>query len=184
MNGIVIDILMLIIFAVGLYRAWSGKLFLEIFKMFGVLLSTFVTLHYYIALGDLLGAKAFLSSEVSELLAYVALAVVVYVLFNLISEAWIIVLKVEIPREIDQWGSAVVSAVRLYFFCGLVFFGFVASHQPFLTKGANSALTQCFFKRVSVGTYKNLYALFVAPYFKGEEPNKKVLDLIDAGNES
>ena len=121
MNGIVIDILMLAIFAFGLYKAWSGKLFLEILKMVGALVATFVTLHYYISLGDLVGMKAFLSPAVSELLAYVTLAVVVYFLFNIISEAWIIVLKVEIPREIDQWGSAVVSAVRLYLFCGLVF---------------------------------------------------------------
>jgi uncharacterized membrane protein required for colicin V production len=178
MSFILIDLLMVLIF-VQIFFVWNKNDFIsEVFRFFGVLCATFVSLHYYVGFGEFLHHNLLVENYLQEFIAYAVLAGLVLLVFALLREGWLIILNVKLPSTIDRWASSVLSIVRLYFLCGLVFLGLIVLGNADLTQAARYSISGLFLKRTAVGLYQAIYSGIAVKIFPGEMLNEKVVNLI------
>ena len=176
-----VDIVMpLVILRCALTGKKSG-LVVESFKLIGILFATFVTLHYYKALGDLLHQNLSLNDSIKDAYAFGLLAVSAHLLFSLIREGWLIILKIEMPPIIDQWGGLIFSLIRGYLICGLILLALVLVKDNSIQADAKHSLSALVFKDTSSRIYQNFYSGFIDKFFPKEPINEEVFKLMDQG---
>ncbi len=174
-----VDIIMpLVILRCALTGKKSG-LIVESFKLAGIFFATFITLHYYNALGSLLHQNLSLHEPIKDAYAFGLLAVGVHLLFSLIREGWLTILDIDVPPFINQWGGLILSALRAYLVCGLILLGLVVVKDKSIQASAKHSLSAFVFKDTSTGIYRSFYSGWVGKFFPKEPLNEEVFKLMD-----
>jgi uncharacterized membrane protein required for colicin V production len=172
----VIDFLMIFVIAVTIRSGVRAGIVAEVFRLIGILCTIFVVLHYYVGFADVLRDQLFGEKIATEFLAFSILTIVLVVLFILISKGWVLVLKIDFHKRIDAYGGAVLSLVRSYFVCGLIFFALaLAQHQnasPMVWQSASSRI----FRYVAIDSYRATYAVLIEKFFPSKELAERAFD--------
>jgi membrane protein required for colicin V production len=125
-----------IIVAVALlYGVWSGVrtgLFGEILRVVGIILTVWAAVHFYIPVGDWLKSVTRLSEEPARLIAFVVIALAVYLIMlmvrNFVTGK---VKKFKFWAMIDNLGGAVAGLVRMTVVMAAVTIGISLMRSPF-----------------------------------------------------
>ena len=155
---------------------WTGRksgFVNEFFKLLGVFFAAIVALHYYARLGEYFFKKSLAAETQKEVFAFVVLTIGIYILFSLIREGWLIILKIQLPAGIDQWGALSLAILRSYLVCGLILIGFGISGNNSIKNAANGSLSRPVFKNSAAGLYQFFYSNIIHPFFPDEPLNEK-----------
>lgn len=175
-----LDALFVLVLARILFIAVRRGPWVELFKFFGALFATCITLHYYCRLAEIFYRFTTVPTFVNKLLAFGLLWLVVTIVFKLLCEGVMILSDKKDDKPVNHQGLAVLFAIgRSFLVCGLIFTAVLVSARPTLVHWAHQARSAPALKVVSVGTYKIFYDTLVARLFPSEEFNHQVLLLQD-----
>ncbi|MBI5416297.1 MAG: CvpA family protein [Candidatus Omnitrophica bacterium] len=178
LNVNLVDVLVLCVFVRGFYVGWKSGLVAEFFRLVSILCSTFLVVHYYLPLAQFLLEKLFISEKICEFTAFTIAAGVVFVLFFLIREGWLMLFKSDTNSSVIHWGGAVLSLATSYFAGGLLFLALVLLNNNFWNRDLANSFSRVILSKTSVQVYQAGYTAFVKPFFPGEPVNARVLKLI------
>ena len=178
LNVNLLDVLMLGIIVRGYYVGSKTGLIAETFRLWSVICSTFIVVHYYPFLAQFLQEKLFISEKVYEFVAFVLWMGIAFLIFFLIREGWLLLFKVERKSVFNKWTGGILSLATSYFLCGLIFLAFVLLNNDFVRQQVDSSLSRVVWSKTSGNLYKACYGVIVRPFFPGEKLNPQVMKLI------
>lgn len=180
LNGI--DLLMAVIIALVVYIRRNDGIVAELFKVFGIVCTVFITLHYYARLADLLSSQFFGRDVPTKCFAFCFLFVLIFVAFTFISSGWSLILRIKSFEVVDRWGNLILSLVRGYIICSMLFLALILSNYDYVASKAKESMSKPLFSNAAVELYKISYSHLVEKFFPGEKINEEVFRLI--GKES
>ncbi len=173
-----VDILMVAIIAMSVYFGKKSHLLAELFKLFGIFLATFITIHYNPALTRFFSAQHIFPESFQAVMAFCSLLFLIMLIFSLLSEGWLMILKVEFEETINHWGAIILSFLRGYFLCSLIFLALLLIGNEGITQSTKHSVTSVLVKNTAVGIYKSFYYGFVRVIFPKEVINEQMIALI------
>ena len=168
-----VDILMVAILALIVNAARKSDLITEAVMLFGVIFTACLSLHYYVDLAKVLRRHFVLADGSYEAAAFVLLAGLLLALTFLLKGGWLVILKINIKREIDNWGSLIVAFIKGVFLCSLLLFALTISGEANLEETARTSFSFILFHKPILWAYSVFYAAFISPFFKDESINEK-----------
>ena len=180
LNGI--DVLMAVVIASAIYIRRKDGIVAELFKSFGIFCAVFITLHYYARFADFLRVQFFGKDVTTEFFAFCLLFSMIFLAFVCISGGWSLILRIKSFVFIDRWGNAILSLVRGYFICSMIFLALILSGQEILVSMARKSVSSALFSGAAVELYRVSYSNLVEKFFPGERINEAAFELI--GKES
>lgn len=180
LNGI--DLLMAVVVAISVYIRRNDGIVAELFKLFGVLCTVFITLHYYVRFANFLEDQFFGNEVNAEMFAFCLLSVLFFVAFALISNGWDLILRIKSFGWLDNWGNVALSMVRGYFICSMIFLALLLTGNEQVGTLAVKSVSRVIFQKGAVSFYRATYGGIIKDFFQAEKINEKVFKLI--GEES
>ncbi|MDP2652710.1 MAG: CvpA family protein [Candidatus Omnitrophota bacterium] len=176
-----IDILVLGILARCIYAGGTYGFIVEFFKFLGMLMATFITLHYYTGFAAFLQGIMFISWEMPVVIAYGILWGGVVLIFKIIRDGWLILFKTETHPVLNKWGGAFLGGIRSIMVCGMMFLAFLLSEHPYLSRTAKASLSGFYLVDFSPSVYNFCYEKSVAKIFSTEKKNEAAFEIKDIG---
>lgn len=176
LNGV--DVFVAIVLATVIYVGRRGGLIAETVRLAGTFCTIFVSFHYYKKFADVLRVQFFGKEASTEFFAFSLLAVGTFLVFVLVSRGWVLILRIKPYEWIDKWGSLVLSLIRGYWLCGLVFVVLLLADHDYATPRARQAVSGLMFRAAATDLYKASYSRFIENIFPGEKINEEVFKLV------
>ena len=180
-----LDFIILIVLFRICYIAAKMGLSIEIFKLSGVIFSTYIALHYYTTISDLVQRRFFpkaMPLEFMDFIIFVLLIIVGYLCFvGLRSILFRFVQLNAIPR-INQFVGLVLGIVRGFLVVGLLTFTLaISSVNYFISSVKHSYLAGKVFA-ISPQTYDWLWNNIFSKFSAQEKFNSTVTEVMDKFN--
>ena len=172
-----VDILVGCVMIWCLYIGVTKGVVAEIFRLVGIFFSTFVALHYYVALANFLDGVVILPMSVNLLLSFSFLWVVTVIIFKFIREGCMFILNVKPHPIINRWGGAFVALVRGPLVCGLMFCFIFMSGNKFLSDKAKKSFSGFYVIDLSPGIYGVVFDKVIGKLFPSEKKNTAAFEL-------
>lgn len=173
-----VDIVMILTIGAGIYFGRKSQLLSELFRLVGMILATFISLHYYVSLAKVLNDYHIVPPAFTNIFAFCFLIFVILAIFAMLCEGWLMIFDIELDPLVNQWGGLVFSLIRTYFICGLMFVGLLVIGYGPITEHAKQSASRFLFQNTSVGLYKGFYYGFVQALFPKEHINQEVVQLV------
>lgn len=179
LNVNLVDVLMLCIIIRGCYVGAKSGLPAEVFRLLSVVCVTFIVVHYYSPLAQFLHEKLFISEKTSEFAAFVIWMLAAFLVFFLIREGWLVLVKSEPKAAVHHWAAAAGSLVTSYFVCGLVFLALALSNNGDVQQQLQRSISRLVWSRTAGNLYNVSYGALVRPFFPDEKPNQRISRLMN-----
>ncbi len=173
-----IDILIVIIIFRIVYSGIKSNILVEFLALLGVVMANFVILHYYTRFSDFLHEKLFMPRGVQDFFAFLLIWLTVYVIFKLIINGWMLLIKAQTHPAVDQWGGASLSFVRSLFVCGLIFMVFLVSGNEYFQKISRQSFSGFYLLDFSPKVYRYCYDNVVVKFFPDEQLNEHAFQVL------
>jgi uncharacterized membrane protein required for colicin V production len=180
LNGI--DFLMAIVISLSVYIRRKDGIVAELFKLFGVFCTVFITLHYYVRFADFLRVQFFGKEVSTEFFAFCVLSVLIFLTFAFISSGWSLIVRIKSFEIVDRCGNFVLSLVRGYLICSMIFLALIITGNEYFVSRAKNSVSRTLFQSAAAELYRVTYKNFVEKLFPHERMNGEVFKLI--GKES
>ena len=168
-----VDLIMVAIIGLGVYSARKSEMITEIVVLLGIVFSACFSLHFYTRFGVVINKNIVLPPNTHEVLAYIIINVLVIGVTLLTKGGWLIILKINVKREIDHWVCRGASFIKSVFLCSIVLITLVISGRPAFESAAKKSFSYVLFRMPAFGAYSIFYNGFISPFFKGEPLNEK-----------
>ena len=179
-----IDILMGCILARVIYISIKNGFITEFFKLLGILLATFLSLHFYVRLGDFFHAKLWMSRDFGNMVAYLILWILTVVVMKFVHDGWTLIFKTQAVPSIDKWGGFILGITRGLLICGLVYTLLFLTRNPYFGKKAKDSFLGFYLVDLSPNVYSGFFDGFIGKFFPDERKNNDVFLLTDIKEKS
>ena len=120
-----LDLVMIIVMASAIFRGAVQGFVVELFKILGVFVSTVFSLHFYVRAADYLKHSFSVPVKLGEIASFVIIAVFIILLFRLVGQGWLLILKVDAKAGFSPCGVGFLAFISSMMLCCLLFFGMV-----------------------------------------------------------
>jgi uncharacterized membrane protein required for colicin V production len=172
-----IDILMALIIIRCIYSGATNGLVIEFFKLVGMIFATFITLHYFSAFGELLARLLPIPLHYMELISFLALWMVVVLVFKVIRDGWMLIIKTEAQEAFNKIGGALTGVFRGLLVCGMTVLVFFLSSNHYVIKSTNSSFSGSYLSSFSTGIYESCFDNVIGKFFPEEKKNLSALKI-------
>jgi len=173
-----VDIFVVIILLRTGYVAIKNGLPLELFKLLGTLLATYLSLHYYTNLAVSLHTFKVIDKVPLELLhffSFIFLAILGYFIFILLRSLFYRFMKMEAVSALNKWGGLILGIGRGILLAGLLIFILVISHISYLKNSVKDAYSGKHLLKVAAATYTALWNNLASKFMTAEKFNEAIL---------
>ena len=80
--------------------------------------------------------------------------------------------------QIDRFGSVVLSLIRSYFTCGLIFFVLLLTNHGYVSSKARQSISRDLFCYIAVDFYRASYSILIEKFFPNEKFNEEAVKLV------
>ena len=146
----------------------------EIFKLLGTLCAIYLSLHYYLVLGDMLGGISFVSAipkAYFDFLCFLILALIGYLLFFLLRAIFYHFIDLKAVPALSKWGGFIAGLARAALLIGLIVFIFSISTVGYLQSSADNSYIGSRFSKVAPLTYAWIWNNITSKFAKNEKFN-------------
>ncbi|MFH0738290.1 MAG: CvpA family protein [Candidatus Omnitrophota bacterium] len=172
-----VDIVILILLARICYIAVKSGMLTELFKLLGVILSVYLSLHYFVLfslyLTNRLGLKN-INAHFIGLFSFVLLAVVGYLAFMGLRILLVKFIKAESTPGLHKWGGIIVGLARGFLLASLIVFALAISGLDYLHNSVKNSYSGRYWVNVGCGLYSNLWNNLASKFMTQEVFNKKI----------
>ena len=170
-------IVVILIIRIG-YISVKGGFPVEIFKLLGTICAIYLSLHFYINLGNLL--RGYVTSIIPEayfnFFCFFALALLGYFLFFLLRTALYHFVDIKAVPALSKWGGLITGFLRDILLIGLIVFAFSISSVTYLADSANKSYVASRFSKVAPLTYSWIWNNITSKFIPNEKFNNTVLE--------
>ncbi|MEK6727252.1 MAG: CvpA family protein [Candidatus Omnitrophota bacterium] len=175
-----LDLFVIIILIRICYVAIKTGFPIELFKILGVILATYLSLHYFSGLSSslliLIGSKN-IPSVFLSLLSFMFLAGAGFLFFSFLRRIFFKLVKMEAVSALNKWGGLVLGITRGFLFASLVIFIFVISGIGYLKKSVTVSYSGKAIFKIAPATYAWAFNGLVSKLVTGEKFNQSILDV-------
>lgn len=172
-----VDIFVVIFLFRICYVAAKTGLPAELFKLFGTLVSIFMSFHYCTRLSNLVSSNIGSAKVPVGLLDYfmfLALAIFGYMVVVFLRNLFFRLIKMEAVSALNRWGGLVVGTLRAFLLTGLAIFILVFSGNSYMESSVKSSFSGNYFLSVGPGTYTLLWDGIVSKFSPADKLNKDI----------
>lgn len=130
-----IDIIIIILSLRICYISFKMGLPVELFKLLGVIFATYIALHYYTSLSDII-QRSFLPKEMPleflDFLVFIVLVLGAYSGFVVLRSMFYRFIKLEASPRLSQFGGLILGLARVFFTTGLLVYILMISSVKYL----------------------------------------------------
>jgi uncharacterized membrane protein required for colicin V production len=173
-----LDLLMVIVMIGAVLRGTVQGFVGELFKLLGLICATIFALHFYVRAAEAFRRSFLLSVKFGEVLSFVLISVLVILIFKLIREGWLLILKVDTKSSFSQWLGGFVAIFNALLICGLLFFFISLFKNDALNIFAEKSVTGVYLRDLSPRIYKASYHGALYKFFPDEVINEKALRIL------
>lgn len=151
----------------------------ELFKLLGVVVAVYASLHYYSRLGAYASAVAGLKNISPGLLGFISLiTIALAALFasSFLRRIFFQLVKVEAVSNLNKWGGFFVGVVRGFLFLSLVLFIFIASGSAYLQRSVAVSFSGKKIFKLAPRAYSVIFKGVVSKFCAVETYNQSVIE--------
>jgi uncharacterized membrane protein required for colicin V production len=176
-----LDIIILIVLFRICYIAAQTGLSIEIFKFLGVIFSTFISLHYYTSITDLI-RRSFIPKEMPleflDFIVFILLIIIVYLIFVGIRGLLSRFVQLDAVPKINKFTGLLLGLGRAYLITGLMVFTLAISSVSYLQDSVKSSYLGSRAFMVAPRTYDFLWSNIFSKFNPKEEFNPVVSEVM------
>jgi len=180
-----LDIIIIIISLRICYVAFQMGLAVEFFKILGTLLATYLSLHYYTGLSEII-QRWFIPKgmllEFVDLLVFLVLAAGGYLSFVILRSSFYRYVRLEALPKISQLGGLILGAARLFFTIGLLIYILMISGVKYLNQSVKHSYLGSRSTLISTNTYDWLWSNIISKFSLKEKFNPAVTETLERFN--
>ncbi len=180
-----LDVIIIIISLRICYIAFQMGLAVEFFKLSGVILATYISLHYYTGLSDII-QRRFIPKEMPlefmDFLVFIILAAGGYLVFVVLRNIFYRYMKLEASPKISQFGGLILGVARLFFTVGLLIYILMISSVKYLNESVKYSYLGSRSVLISANTYGWLWDNIISKFSPKEKFNPTVTEVLDRFN--
>ncbi len=173
-----LDLLMVIVMIGAVLRGTVQGFVGELFKLLGMICATIFALHFYVRAAEAFQRSFLLSAKFGEVLSFVLISILVILIFKLIREGWLLILKVDTKSSFSQWLGGFVAIFNALLICSLLFFFISLFKNEALNVFAEKSATGVYLRDLSPRIYKAAYHGALYKFFPDEVINEKALRIL------
>lgn len=173
-----LDVLMIIVIIGTVFRAVTQGFVAEVFKILGTLSATILALHFYRRLAVALHSGVMMPQKFGEILAFAGIWMATVVVFWLIREGWMLILKMEAKSGFSQGGGAILGIIRSFLICGLLFFFAYLPENQTLDTFADKSVSGAYLRDISAKVYKASFDRVIVKFLPDEPFNPWALKTV------
>ncbi len=177
-----LDILILIILFRICYLAVKMGLPIEFFKLLGVLCATYVALHYYTNLSEIIRRFSFKNMPLGFMafLIFLILAAAGYLVCVALRSTFYRFIKMEAVPKINKIGGFILGLARGFFTIGLITYCLSISSVDYLAFSVKHSYLGSRAFSIAPQTYNWLWSNLFSKYYLNEKPNPVVNEVNDS----
>jgi uncharacterized membrane protein required for colicin V production len=180
-----LDYIILIISFRICYIAAKMGLSVEIFKLFGVLFSTYISLHYYTFLSDLI-QRRFLPKamplEFMDFIVFLLLIIFIYLFFVVLRSVLFRFVQLNAIPKINQFAGLILGIGRSFLVIGLLSFALAISSVTYLSSAVKHSYLGKRSFVIAPQTYNWLWSNICSKFSAHEKYNSTVTEVTDEFN--
>lgn len=175
-----IDIVLLCLILTTCYKGSQKGFVIEIFKLLGLILAIYVSLHYFSSTSDYL-VKSFpaLGVVFSDFVCFIVLAIVSYLALVTLRSAFCHLFKVEAAKGLERWGGLVLGFLRGLFVSSLLMIIFCLLAIPYLKASIHKSYLGSRLVFTDVKVYESLFNGIVSKFSPQEKLNKDIYEVLE-----
>lgn len=173
-----LDLLMIVVMAATVFRGAVCGFVVELFKILGTITATIFALHFYVQGGQKLNSFVALPIPAAEIISFVLIVALTLLIFKLIREGWLLILKTQAKAGFSQWAGGFIAIFRSFLVCGLLFFLVFLFGNETLDTFAEKSVTGSYLRDLSPRVYKVTYQALLSKFFPDEALNKKAFKAV------
>lgn len=175
-----VDVLLLlpIVFRAAYIGVRQGVI-IEFFKISGVFVISYFTLHYYTVFGEFLAGISPVAFEICAIFSYFVISSLILAVFAIIRQSILKVIKIEAAVMLKAWGGVILGFVRGLLFTSLVFISLLLFHNNYLTGSIKQSYFGSRLVMAAPAVYQGIYNNLVIKFNKHERMNYDLLDLLE-----
>ncbi|MFA5410606.1 MAG: CvpA family protein [Candidatus Omnitrophota bacterium] len=174
-----VDVFAIILFGRVCYIAVEKGFLSEIFKFFGTILTIYLSLHYYTALGDLLSGRLgikFIPLEFLDFLCFIFLSLVGYLFFIVVRQLFSRLFQIKAVPYLSRWGGLALGIARGILMVGLGVFMLAISSVTYLRESAVNSYLGKRAIHIAPAVYGGIWNGLTSKFMPGEKFNQTVLE--------
>ncbi|MBL7197116.1 MAG: CvpA family protein [Candidatus Omnitrophica bacterium] len=178
-----IDILIIICTLRTCYIGLRKGLGIELFKVINLFFCSFVTLHFYFALGEFIQSKIpALPLEPAAIFSYILLIFIITMLFRILREGFFVIVKTETISNISKYSGLFLGFIRGVIISAFIIFGLLISTIHYLELSARTSFFGSRVVKLQLKIYEGLFYGSVAKIFPDQSFNQEVIKVLEKGN--
>lgn len=177
-NGV--DLIIAIILAKVCYIAVKSGMVTEAFKLLGVITATYLSLHYFTSLADIMRGRSATSAmnlEFIDFVSFLLLALLGYGFFVVARMAFAHFIKAEAVPRVNKIGGLVLGLVRGFLAAGLIVFMLIISSVSITRDMAANSYFGSRIYKISYSLYGGMWNGFFSKILPHESYNRTLLEI-------
>ena len=175
-----VDIFVVILLLRIGYIALKSGITIELFKLLGTVLATYLSLHYYISWADFIQRLSVIKNIPQELLGFFSFVILVmlgYSIFVLLRSVFYRFIKMEAVPNLNKWGGFILGIARAILLLSLIMFILVISPIGYLKNSVNGSYLGKRILKISPTTYSLIWNNLASKFMAKEKFNEAVLEV-------
>lgn len=144
------DLLILAVLVRVIYTSVQTGFIVELFKLFGTVVTLFICFHYYSGLAGVIFRNSGIAEGWAWAVVFAVLWAVCFVVCKLIRDGLFLVFTVETQALVDKWGAPVLAIGRFFLVGSMMLFLLLTTGNEYL-------------EMMTVRSFSHQYVLSVAP---------------------
>lgn len=175
-----VDIFVVILLLRTTYIAMNNGFSIELFKLLGTVLATYLSLHYYLIFSDYIGSRigvnniplAYLTS-----LIFVVLGLLGYLVFVVLRNVFYRFIKMEAVPNLNKWGGLIFGLARGALLVSLIIFILVTAPFGYLKDSVSSSYSGKRLFKIAPNVYSGLWKNIASKFITQEKFNQAILEV-------
>jgi len=163
-----------------LYVGGKNGFIVELFKLAGIIFTTYVSLHYYVKLSDFIVQRLprmQIPAGFLHFLVFILLVAVSYTIFVLVRRAFCNLVKMEAAPMLSKWGGVFLGVGRGILTSSLVMIVLLMSIFPYLNTSVRKSYSGRPLFGVAVSTYSVIWNGLMSKFMAGEKFNESISEI-------
>jgi uncharacterized membrane protein required for colicin V production len=172
-----VDFVILILLSRICYIAVRSGLLTELFKLLGIVLAVYLSMHYYVIFSDYLASRLwlkYLAGDFMNFLSFLTLALIGYLVFLGLRIVFVKFIKAESTPGLHKWGGIIVGIARGFLLASLFVFALAISGLGYVHKSVGNSYSGRYLVGVGSGVYSGMWNNIMSKFMNAEKFNQAI----------
>jgi uncharacterized membrane protein required for colicin V production len=178
-----LDIVIMLMVLRICYIAFQMGVAFEFFKLLGVIFGTYISLHYYTSLSDMISRLVIPKEMPLEFLDFIVFIMLVasgYLAFVILRSLFYRFIKLEAVPKLNQFGGLMLGAIRVFFTVGLLTYTLMISSVQYLNEAVKYSYFGSKSMTISTNTYGWLWNNVISKFSGKEKFNPTINEVLES----